>query len=307
MKVKVVVNPKAGNGKALTAWPEISQKLEKAIGPYDIEFTTGKQSATLITRDALKSGFDQIVSVGGDGTFNEVLNGFFEEDRPINPEAILSLIIQGTGGDICKSLGFSNDTDEAVERIAKGKTQTCDVGKVQFLGHSGEMEERYFGNITSFGMGGLVAQNVNRSTFTKRLGARAPFIFSIIKTGLLYRNKKITISVDDQPEEEHCIRNLVVANGKYHAGGMKVAPDAIMDDGLFDIVVMGDFGIIDGIQSIPRFYKGSHLCMKKISSLRGKTLELKSEAEVYMEVDGECPGRLPATLSLLPKAVKLNV
>lgn len=307
MKTKVIVNPNSAKGETGRRWREIEEKLDRAIGRLDVEMTTGREAATDLTRKALKEGFERVIAVGGDGTLNEVVNGFFERDRSINSEATLSVLMSGTGGDFKRTLGLSSDIDEAIKALAQGSVCEIDVGRLTFIGHDGRERTRYFDNIASFGMGGEVDKRVNEMSAPNILGGSASFLLASLRTLISYDNKSVRIVVDDSFDETLKIRLVVVANGQFGGGGMWLAPRARLDDGLFDIVIMGDIGRARALLNMSKIYKGRHIGMKGVTSFRGRKLVATSSEEVLLDMDGEAPGRLPATFEVLPGAIKLKI
>lgn len=306
MKIKAVVNPQSANGKTHHDWPAIEQKLVNALGPIDVDFTEGIESAIYLTRHALKEGYEHIIAVGGDGTTNETINGFFENDKLINSNAIFSVISRGTGGDFGKTIGVSKQTSSAIKSIVEGKVTKMDVGKITFVGNNGRGTVRYFNNIASFGMGGEVDRRVNASSAAKLIGGKGAFLWATLRTTILYKNKKIRLTIDDHYDEELIIRNVAIANGQYFGGGMWVAPKAKIDDGIFDVVIIGDVSRRSTVMNMSSFYDGSHVEHPDISYLHGKKIVATSDEEVLLDVDGEAPGRLNATFEILPGAIKLK-
>jgi len=306
MKIKVIVNPNSAKGETGRRWRQIQDKLTHAIGHVDVSMTTGREAATDLPRKALKEGYDRIIAAGGDGTLNEVVNGFFEGDRPVNSDATLSVLMSGTGGDFKRTLGLSSDIDEAIKALAQGSVREIDVGRLTFTGHDGEEKTRYFDNIASFGMGGEVDKRVNEMSVPNLLGGSASFLLASLRTLISYENKSVRIVVDDHFDQTLKIRLVVVANGQFGGGGMWFAPQARLDDGLFDIVILGDICRTRALRHMSKIYRGRHIGMKDVISLRGRRLDATSDEEVLLDVDGEAPGRLPATFEVLPGAIKLK-
>jgi YegS/Rv2252/BmrU family lipid kinase len=279
--------------------------MSRALGPFEECFTQGTGHATDLVREGLARGIERIITVGGDGTNNEAVNGFFDGARPIRPGAELGFIPRGTGGDFRKTLGLAKDLPGCLAALTAGRTRLADLGMARFQDSKGRDRTRLFINITSFGLGGLVDAYVNKST--KALGGKASFMIGTLRAVLVYHNKTIRLKVDDRPEETLRVTNVAVANGQYFGGGMWVAPHASIDDGLFDVIIMGDFSKGEVIRKSGAIYKGLHLKDPKVRELRGAHVEATSDEEVLIDMDGEQPGRLPITLDLLPKALNLIV
>ncbi|MFC1888360.1 diacylglycerol/lipid kinase family protein [Thermodesulfobacteriota bacterium] len=303
--IMAIVNPNSANGSTRNDWPSIKGKIEGAVGGFEHRFTEGPMDAMRVTREALMSGYKTIISVGGDGTNNEIVNGFFDGDEPIGREAALGVISRGTGSDLIKTLGIPKDLDKAVSIIAEGRVKPIDVGRMTFLDHQGNERIRYFINITSFGMGGAVDERVNRTT--KVFGGFVSFFWATLMTFITYRNQRVRFQVDDMETHETPIVNIAVANGKFFGGGMMVAPEAVMDDGLFDIIVLGDMGPIESLLNGPKIYKGTHVNHPKVETMRGRKVTATSDERVLLDVDGEQPGMLPATFEIVTGAVQAIV
>lgn len=304
LKTYVVLNPYSANGATGKAWPRIEAEIKRSIGAFDSGFTKEPQHATALTREALGKGYDMIVSVGGDGTNNEVVNGFFDNGEQVNSNAIMGIMPGGTGGDLSKTLRISRKLNVAADVLKQGSILSADVGRLSFISHDDKETVRYFINIASFGISGEVDEIVNRSS--KALGGKWSFIVGSARGLISYRNKNVKFRIDDGEEVDGKIFYVAVANGKYFGAGMKVAPDAKVDDGLFDIVIAGDLTKWEVINQGRLIYNGEHLKMKKINSARGRKLTAVSNEPTYLDVDGEGLGKLPAEFEILPGAIKLK-
>jgi YegS/Rv2252/BmrU family lipid kinase len=298
----VVVNPHSQGGRLGKRWPEIADKLGRAF-PFDDAITKGPGDATKLTRDALRGGAERIVAIGGDGTVNEVVNGFFDDSgTAIAPEASFALIPFGTGGDFRRTMHLPIELDEAIAVVATGKRSKIDVGKLEFTANGGKAL-RMFANIASFGVSGVVDRLVNESG--KKLG-RLSFAWATARATWSYKNQRVHLVFDGKDRVEATINTVAVANGKYFGGAMMVAPDAVVDDGLFDVVALGDLGFGDLLKSGRRIYKGTHVSMDKVTCRRARVVEaepVEPGGVVELDVDGECPGRLPARFELVPSAL----
>lgn len=313
MRVRAIVNPNSSHGRTRAAWPRLHQALTAALGPVEEAFTTGPLDATARTREALADGVDLVIAVGGDGTTNEVVNGFFAPpvpggpDAPLRPQAALALLVSGTGGDFRKTFGIGTDLDEQIKRIAGGETRAIDVGRIDYVGHDGAPGARYFINIAGFGLGGLVVDAVNRAWLTKRISGRFAFFWASLTSLMRYKVPRVRLLVDDQEPREFGCNTVAVCNGRYFGGGMHVAPMAAPDDGIFDVVAMHDMSRLDFLKDPNAIYRGEHLKNPKVFAVRGRRVVAEPlGGEVLLDVDGEGPGRLPATFSLLPGALRFR-
>ncbi len=302
-KIAFIVNPHSGNGKTGREWQKISRLAEEALGPFGSCLTKKPGDATALTRACILEGADIIVCVGGDGTLNEVINGFFDNDVLIRRETVLGFIPNGTGCDFARTFFAPSGIRAALQSIKNASTRRIDLGRIRFRNHQGGTTTRYFHNIASFGLGGEVVERVNRTS--KALGPFVTFIWGTLRTLISYREKGVAISVDDDKKITRDIFHIAVANGRYQGGGMLVAPDAVMDDGLFHLTVIGAMSLPLVIMRLPKLYNG------KIKSIPGvfvkacKKVSLASEARVLFDIDGEQPGILPAELEIVPAAIEM--
>lgn len=305
MKTFFVVNPKSANGATGKRWAELAGGIARALPDFGVEFTQSPMDAAEIARRAIKGGYECIVAVGGDGTINEVVNGFFESGQVLNPNAVLGVLPRGTGGDFRKSFGWELDFDSAISRLKTPDTRPLDVGRLDFLGHDGQRQVRYFANICSFGVSGLVDQEVNRAS--KALGGKLSFMWGSLKALAKYSDQRIRVSFDGQPLEEMGITTFSVANGKFFGGGMKVAPEADVSDGLFDVIIWSGYGFKDFVLRSQGVYSGAHVNWKGTRVLRAKKVVAESDEKVLIDCDGEQPGTLPCTITMVPSAIRIKV
>ncbi|MCA9520849.1 MAG: diacylglycerol kinase family lipid kinase [Myxococcales bacterium] len=300
--VHVIVNPNSANGRTGREWPAMRALLDAAFPALTVRMTTHQGEATDLVRASLLEGADVILSVGGDGTHNESVNGFFDsEGAPIRPEAVLGVLSSGTGGDFRKTLKMPKDFPGCVDFLRRAKPAPIDVGRLQCVTIDGAPVSRYFVNITSFGISGLVDHYVNRTT--KVFGGKVSFLVGTVRAMFHYHNQLVRLRVDDDFDEEIRINTVAVANGQYFGGGMWFAPNADLADGLFDVVVMGDVSKKQALFSGARVYNGTHIEMPEVTVIRGRRVVADSSESVLIDMDGEQPGRLPATLEIVPSGV----
>lgn len=272
---------------------------------FDLVFTRGPLHATELARQHLQRGYEMIIAVGGDGTINEAVNGFFEKGKNLFPQAVLGILSAGSGGDFPKTLGWDRDLSRGARRLRGTRTRTVDVGRATFQNLQGDKETRYFLNVADFGSGGAVVEKVNRTS--KVLGGSLSFLWGILSTLLRYKNKEIRFTIDRGEERSAILNNLIVANGKYYGGGLRSAPDAAIDDGLFQFVAIGDVTFPEIVWNLPRFRRGTHLAHPKIESYTGRRLSATSVEPVFIEMDGELVGTLPGAFEVLPGTLLLKV
>ena len=307
MKTIVIVNPQAGNGRTEKIWPNIESALEKSIGSFEVLQTTCRGDATDLSRRILKEDAARIVAVGGDGHLNEVLNGFIENDLPVNAESRLSFVMTGTGCDFQRSLGISGKWQAAVAKLKDAKVRKIDVGKVTYTAADKTQKIRYFDNIASFGLSGAVDHCLEHSRLRDYLGGSPLFLWATIKTVFTHPNQGIRFRIDDGPEEEICSRLGLLANGRYFGGAMHAAPEAELDDGLLDLLMLKEISVAKFLWHLPKIYKGTHLKIPEIFFQKVRKFTAESSEQVILDIDGESPGYLAATFEVLPKIFNLQI
>jgi YegS/Rv2252/BmrU family lipid kinase len=305
MRTFFVVNPQSANGETGKRWVEIEARLRRSLDDMKVGFTQAAMHAETLARDALKEGFDTVVAVGGDGTINETVNGFFENGKPVRPNAAFGVLPRGTGGDFRRTFGWSGELEPAVERLRRDSSVPFDVGLLEFTDANGGTRQRYFANIASFGASGVVDLEVNRTS--KALGGRVSFLWGSMKALSKYSDKRVRYRIDGGEWQQAPVTTIAVANGKYFGGGMMVAPEAETADGVFDITVWSGFGLADFVLKQKSIYEGTHVKLKGTRCLRAKVFEAECDDEVLIDCDGEQPGRLPCKMTVLPGALRLKV
>ncbi len=307
-KIAAVVNPHSAGGKTARRWTQIARALEQRIGPFETRFTNDKGDGTNLARALLREGYDLIIAAGGDGTVNEVANGFLEKDAPIRLEASLGVLSLGTGGDFRRTLGIAAGIEAAIETLASGAPMLIDVGKASFRAHDGAPCTRYFTNIASFGIGGEVAARFQSGA--RRLGGRAAFLWTTFRTTLGYRGKKVRLALDGSPlAREYLVTHVALGNGEYHGAGMHPCPKAILNDGLLDITVIEYLNLLEIARDIHILYSEDVYARQhpKVHPFRAKTIKAEAGEPTLLEVDGEPLGRLPLEVSVLPACLRVMV
>lgn len=303
MKTFLVINPQSANGVTGRRWAELSAQVGRALGEFGHAFTEGPMHAVQLTREALRQGYGCVAAVGGDGTINEVVNGFFQDGARVAPGAHFAVLPRGTGGDFRRTFAWGTDFGEALERVRAGVSRPLDVGELEYQSHEGRVQRRYFVNICSFGASGLVDQEVNRAS--KAFGGWASFYLGTVRALLKYRDVPVRISLDGGAPESVPVTTLAVANGRYFGGGMKVAPGADPSDGVFDVTLWSGYGLSDFALKSKGVYDGGHIGWSGTRTMRCRSLVAEADEEVLLDVDGEQPGRLPCRITLLPGALSL--
>ena len=302
-----VVNPRSAGGKTLRQWPALEKIAAQHVRHFETKLTEGPSHATELARAGLRAGAEMIVSVGGDGTNNEVVNGFFDESgAPVKPGAILGVVPRGTGCDFARGQGISRDPAKAFARLAGTASTPLDAGRIDYTRADGGTGVRHFVNIAGFGANGDVVNRVNRSG--KKLGGFLSFLTATVGSLATFVNPRITLLMDGGAEETAIVNTAFVCNGPYCGGGMMAGPEAKIDDGLFDITLIGDMSRMEALLSGRLLYNGKILDHPKVRHFRVRTITARPTAgeTVLVEADGEQPGRLPATWTILPGALRLK-
>jgi len=302
-KTAVLMNPKSANGRTGKAWPRLEPRIRAVLGDYTLLVTERPWHASELTRRALHEGHDRVVSVGGDGTHHEVLNGFFDGYLPINPEASLAIFPHGTGSDLARTLGVSQEED-ALAVLEQHVIRHVDIGRATFTLPGGSTDVRYFINVADFGLGGVVVANVNGSS--KRLGPFLTFLFALLRSLVTFKNPQVRLQIDGEHLDQKTV-NVMVANGQYYGGGIHVAREAAMASGSFEVYVLGDVGFWKALWNVPRLYSGTYVDRTDlVRRFTASRVVAQSDERVLLNLDGEQPGLLPAVIEILPSALPLE-
>ncbi len=305
-KIVFIVNPKSRGGSTGRDWPALAGALRAQVGDFGTYYTKKPMEAVELTRHALSRGADVVVAVGGDGTTNEVVNGFFHEDGTlVRPGATMAVLPRGTGSDFLRSFTVDHGAEATAARLARGTPRPFDVGRARFHDLEGRPLVRYFANVASFGISGVIDGYVNQ--MNKKLGGKLSFMLGSLRGLATYRDRTCRIRMDDGPWEEVPVTCLAIANGRYFGGGMMVAPLAEIDDGLFDVTLWQGYGLTDFLVKGRKLYDGRHVALSGTRTYKARRVEAVCEEECLLDVDGEAPGRLPATFEILPSAITLIV
>jgi len=302
--VAFLVNPASANGSTGQRWPEIARRAADAglVGDALISERPG-HVAELVER-ATDGGAALLVAVGGDGTVNEAVNGLMrlrERGREL-PE--LAVLPRGTGTDFVRTFRIPTRLDDALRIAREGKTREIDAGRVEFRAWDGSDATAFFCNVASAGMSGAVAQRAN--TTSKAMGGKASFLWATLAVFGRWKPTEVEVEVDGATVNRS-MYDVIVANCRYLAGGMHMTPQAEPDDGLFDVLLIGDITRLDLALTLPKVYRGTHLPHPKAELLRGRSVSVRSPAPLPIELDGEQPGTTPVRFEVVPRALRLRV
>lgn len=313
-----VVNPNGANGRTGSEWKKLLPKLNAELGKdWNIceSLTTGPSHAVDIAREAIKGGAAAVVAVGGDGTLHEVLNGFFEDGKPVRAQeegavhtTSLGLIPLGTGSDFARTFGWKNDPYEAIERIAKGQKQRIDVGLV--VGKDDKFH--YFLNVADIHLSAKAGFFASKY---KRFG-KLCYVFGALQAFISHSNRDMNIKIDKEEWKSFPkVTALCIGNAKYFGGGMKITPTADPFSGKFEVVVLQDFKWYDFILKLQKLYKGTHLSERNVSTISASSIEVEeltqhdtnTNGDIYVQADGEHLGFLPRRFLMLPGTIEFLI
>jgi diacylglycerol kinase (ATP) len=216
----------------------------------------------------------------------------------------LATIPLGTGMDFVRTYSIPTKFDDAVRVAVDGAPRTIDAGRVRYRTWAGTEAVRWFANVGSVGMSGAVAQRANG--MSKAFGGKVTFFYALTRVFLEWENTEVNVKLDGG-ERAGRMHDVIVANGVWHGGGMMLAPEARPDDGLFDVVLIGDVGKVDFLTTAPKIYKGKHVAHPKVEILRSARVEVDASEHLPIEVEGEQVGTTPATFEVVPGALRLRV
>ncbi len=302
LKTRVIVNPASNQGRTRHRWAEIKESLRNFFKDFKYDFTEKPCQATELARQALRDGTELLIGVGGDGTVNEIANGFFEEGKIINPEATLGIVPSGTGCDLTRSLNIPRNLKNAIKFISEAPDQAIDVGRITYTEAEGRISTRYFLNIADFGLGGEVVRRVNQQRLKRKASS---YIRCLIETMLSFKGHEVHLEVDGQEKTSGRYLIGAIANGQVFGKGMKVAPEARLDDSLFDLILVKSLRFLEFCLHGWKLINGSHISYHKVQMWRGQKVKVTPicPEPVLIEIDGEQVGHLPATFEIIPRSL----
>lgn len=302
MKPLLIVNPASANGATGRNLESIARHVRASLGEFETRLTRAVGDGAALARQAVDAGRRLVVAVGGDGTASEVVDGLLSGGY----SGEFGFIPRGTGGDFRRGLGLPADVPGAARQLVAPDRRQVDLGRIAFTGFDGKPSVRHFCNVASCGISAVVARNVNEGT--KLLGGHIAFKLASARALIGWHDQAIRWRVDGGPWAEDAITALSVCNARYFGGGIMVAPQADMEDGLFDITVWRGFSLVDFLLQQPKLYDGRHVQLANTQVRRGRDIEIEpvGGARILLEADGEVPGLLPARFTMLPRALTLR-
>lgn len=301
-----IVNPLSNSGATGRRWQRIETLLRATLGTLEVEHTRGPRDAERIAREAARSGFERLVVVGGDGTANEVATGLLSEG--LEKRVQLGVLPVGTGGDLARELHVPRDMMAAVAALGSGGTRRLDAGRIEYRTPAGGTHTSYFVNVASFGLSGRVDMYVRR--VPRRFGGTVAYLLGSLMGLANWRSQDVRITLDGREIHAGPIVLAAAANGGYFGGGMHIAPLAEYDDGLLDLVVVRGMPTRRVVANMPSIYRGTHVKLPEVSMYRGRVIAAEPLGHdvgdgVWLDVDGDPLGSLPARIEVLPDALTL--
>src|ERR1700730_7326052 len=308
----IIINPESAGGARRAAWPGSASDLRSHFGAFTLVFTERPGQGTELAADAARKRVKLIIACGGDGTISEVANVILQSGE----DAELGLLPSGTGGDFRRTIAVPARARDAADILRNGRSRSIDVGGVTFINPDGAEETRYFLGVASFGMSAAVIERVKEggpdwlpNKMPKWLSGRLTFGASMLQVASSSSSTKVVVQLDNKQEQHFTLANFCVANARYFGGGMKIAPDAKVDDGQFDGISIGDLGAARIMTNAPRIYSVTPLSMQHVNHTLAKRVLARpanKDSIVILDIDGELPGRLPATFQILPSALRMR-
>ncbi len=302
-ELTVIVNPHSGRGHVGEEVPELERTLRGRDLEYRLLLTEGPGDATRFAREALESGARFLVAVGGDGTVHEVVNGMFEDGKPLVENAVLGVVAAGSGCDFVRTFGLPGDATRACLHLTGDNTYPMDVGKITYTGPDGEDAVRYFPNIAEVGLGAAVAARAER--LPRRLG-QSRYFFGFWLTLPRFKLAGVRVEADGKAYEGPAYL-VVVGNCQYYGGGMKISPRSYPGDGILDVLVFKG-PKSDSFTLLPKIYRGEHVPHPHITELRAKeTVRVEADRPLPIEADGEVLGTTPVTFEVLQQPILVKL
>ncbi|MFC1987039.1 diacylglycerol/lipid kinase family protein [Chloroflexota bacterium] len=302
---RAIVNPAAGGHSTYREWPAIKKHLSDKGLSFDCVYTEGAGHAMELAREAASTDYRYLIAVGGDGTVNEVVNGILNSTGSHN--TILGIVSAGTTCSFARSVGIPLDPISSCRLLTSQNRLSIDVGTVEYISE-GQKLHRYFVNEADIGLGAtMVEASKNITNYFGRKINYLPHILGGVASLFSYKNKHITLCVEDEREDIYDCAMLVIANGNHFGGGMHIAPDAKPNDGLLDMVIFGDMGKSELMKIWPMTYKGHHVSHDKVRMQKIRNVAIQCAEKILVEADGELLGEGPVSFSVVPSALNIVV
>lgn len=283
-------------------WPELKSALNSRGIDYEFHITERAGHATELSEAAAEKRCEAVVAVGGDGTLNEVGNGIMRVESGKRPK--LGVVPGGRGSDFCRAMGMPYETSDIVEMLERGNSMKIDAGLMRYADGS-QRKNRFFFNLAGMGFDADVTYKANR--LPGFLGGTLPYLLSVFIELGRFKIRDVHIRVDGELVFEGPVVDIIVANGKYAGGGMQFSPNSVIDDGLFNVIVLKKATRTKFLLNFPKVYKGTHLSFKEILELKGSVIEVDADQEMLLQPDGEVFGEAPVRFEVHKDAIDLII
>ena len=306
----VIVNPKSAAGATKERWAATASDLRAHFGAFQVAFTKKQGDGIELAKRGALAGRKFIIACGGDGTINEVANGILESEKDVE----FGILPSGTGGDFRRTIKMPLETREAAKTLQMGETRHIDVGRVTFQNFQNETVSRYFLNVASFGLSAAINEKVKEKDYfnwlpVEAIRGRAKYAISTLEKVLDTSFLTVRVRIDEREEKSLNTLNFCVCNARFFGGGMKIAPNARLGDGFFDVVNIGDIKTLKILFNAHTLYRGTHLGLEEVKVRLAKKIEVApvGNREIHLETDGELPGKLPVIFEIVPEALKIRI
>lgn len=301
----VIVNPVAGSGRGLDDFPLISRLLREEQIQYEPVFTEHKFHATELTVSAIADGYRHILVVGGDGTLHEAVNGLFIQQTVPPEEVLLGVIAVGTGNDWIRSFGIPNRHADAIRAIKEAYSFLQDVGVISYE-EAHYRQSRYMANVAGAGFDAAVNR---RFTHLQRKGRKGGWLYtsSLLRTFFRYKSTGMKVWIDDKLVHNDLLFSIAIGICKYNGGGMQQLPEAVADDGIFDVSLIRPIHFWHILFRFRYLFNGEIYRIRHVLHARGSKIRIESSPEVSVEVDGELLGETPLEFTILHRAIRIVV
>lgn len=296
MRVVFIVNPAAGHGRAGGRWEKARALVREIFPDMELVRTERPGHGKELARAAVEGGAGLIVAVGGDGSLGEVVDGYLSASESARAKSCLATFPAGSGCDFANHMGIPRDPEAWAKHLAAGQTRRVDAARATFQGRS-----RYFLNVAAAGIPGDVAITVARRG--KILGGTLSYLVEGALAVLTAKAKRMRLTIDGVAEPEAAYHLIAAANTSTFGGGMKLAPEADAEDGLLDLLTIGDISRASLMTLLPKAYSGGHVGLPGVVLRRARRIEIASDEDLPLNIDGDADGAGPVLLEALPKAV----
>jgi YegS/Rv2252/BmrU family lipid kinase len=301
----IVINPTSGGGRTAKLQTAILQHIERRIGKtYSLCVTQKPKDAMRSVAEALESGCTHILVVGGDGTIHEAVNGLMQNGFEAARNCTLGIISSGSGQGVALSLGLPRSLAQQIELALCGETVAVDAARISFVDANGLACDRYFINECQIGIGAEVVRKTTPGR--KRMGGRLAYGLRTLSLLFRYESSRLSVWVDGQEHVSRQLMGVVIGNGPITAGGMQLTPNAVLNDGALDLLIIQEQSVLQRIRSFSRIYNGRHVFLPTFESLKGRSVRIESEGLVNIAADGEFLGHLPCSVEVVPSALQIR-